>query len=237
MGTDACNGAAEQSAAPTPKGSAIISAKITADPAVNGTVLTTDSVGALPLDYKTAGKLKVARLREGSHHPEPCNGSDTYNFRAVEDTWLPAKGLTLIRTGVAVMLPANTTAAADSLSDMGLVISLGSFEDGCHGELGVVVFNSSELPATIRSGDPFLQLKLCPAEPTTAPHWCNTMHYDSTVQKWPIECPAVELRGNPAPACPSKAVDQRRVPMARTWRRVDERSVCLLYTSPSPRDS
>ena len=72
---------------------------------------------------------------------------------------------TRIFTGIAIELPAGHEAQVRPRSGMtknGLVVPIGTIDNGYRGDIGVVVFNHSFQYHIIRHGDRIAQLVVCP---------------------------------------------------------------------------
>ena len=112
--------------------------------------------GVLPLK-----RLDDAAVLPTRAHPDDA-GLDLYGLE--DATLAPGEGA-LLRTGVAVAVPAGHVGLVcdrSSLARRGLKTAGGVIDAGYRGELGVVVWNLSREPQSVRRGERIAQLLVLP---------------------------------------------------------------------------
>ena len=112
--------------------------------------------GSLPLK-----RLDAAAVLPTRAHPDDA-GLDLYGLE--DATLAPGEGA-LLRTGVAVAVPAGHVGLVcdrSSLARRGLKTAGGVIDAGYRGELGVVVWNLSREPQSVRRGERIAQLLVIP---------------------------------------------------------------------------
>ncbi len=112
--------------------------------------------GVLPLK-----RLDPAAVLPTRAHPDDA-GLDLYGLE--DATLAPGEGA-LLRTGVAAAIPAGHVGLVcdrSSLARRGLKTAGGVIDAGYRGELGVVVWNLSREPQSVRRGERVAQLLVIP---------------------------------------------------------------------------
>lgn len=115
--------------------------------------------------------LPVRRLDPAAVLPTRAHADDAgLDLYALEDTTAPPGEGSVLRTGVAVAVPAGHVGLLcdrSSMAKRGLKTAGGVIDAGYRGEVGVVVWNLSRQPQTVKKGERIAQMLLVPiAAPT-----------------------------------------------------------------------
>ena len=110
-------------------------------------------------------KLFVKRLCNNAALPRRgTDGSAGYDLSAAQDCVIPAKGKGIVKTGLAISFPPGLYARIAPRS--GLVVKkfidvgAGVVDQDYRGEVGVVLFNHSDVDFKVKQGDKIAQLIL-----------------------------------------------------------------------------
>ena len=113
--------------------------------------------------------LKFKRIHKDATIPAYAHSSDAgMNVRSVEETVVPARGRALVRTGLVMMLPPGYEAQVRPRSGLALKRGVtvlntpGTIDSGYRGEVGVILFNSSDEDFAVAKGDKIAQLVIAP---------------------------------------------------------------------------
>lgn len=115
----------------------------------------------------------TAKIPEYAHPTD--SGMDLFSDRQMI---IPAGGRALVPTGVAVALPPNTEGQVRSKSGLALksgimvLNSPGTIDTNYRGEIGVILFNTSDQDYEVAMGQKIAQLVVCPF------YTCATMEVD-----------------------------------------------------------
>lgn len=105
----------------------------------------------------------TAKIPEYAHPTD--SGMDLFSDRQMI---IPAGGRALVPTGVAVALPPNTEGQVRSKSGLALksgimvLNSPGTIDTNYRGEIGVILFNTSDQDYEVAMGQKIAQLVVCP---------------------------------------------------------------------------
>ena len=123
--------------------------------------------------------LPFKRLEEGAIVPHYAHEGDSgMDIHALEGMVINAYQFARVRTGIACDIPSGYELQVRPRSGLaakkGVVTAFGTVDMGYRGEIGVTLFNHSDKPVEIASGDRVAQIVLAPvvrAKPveTTAP--------------------------------------------------------------------
>ena len=113
--------------------------------------------------------LKVQRLSPDAILPEYAHPGDAaMDLFAGEEAVLAPGEYRLIRTGIAIELPANTEAQVRPRSGLALkhgitlLNSPGTIDEGYRGEVGVILINHGRQPFTVAKGMKIAQMAVAP---------------------------------------------------------------------------
>lgn len=103
------------------------------------------------------------RLRLEAYVPEHGQEGDAgADFRALEDTVIPARGRALVPTGIAVAIPAGHYGHMQSRSGLslkeGIEVGAGTIDSRFRGSVGVVLYNHTDQDYQVRRGDKVSQM-------------------------------------------------------------------------------
>jgi len=130
-----------------------------------------------------SGTLPIRRLDPHAVLPTRAHADDAgLDLYGLEDATIAPGAGTLLRTGVAVAVPAGHVGLVcdrSSLARRGLKTAGGVIDAGYRGELGVVVWNISREPQSVKKGERVAQLLVIPI---AAPAPFETNELDATVR-------------------------------------------------------
>ena len=113
--------------------------------------------------------LKFKRIHKDATIPAYAHPSDAgMDVRSVEEKVVPARGRALVRTGLVMMLPPGYEAQVRPRSGLALKRGVtvlntpGTIDSGYRGEVGVILFNSSDEDFAVAKGDKIAQLVIAP---------------------------------------------------------------------------
>jgi len=128
--------------------------------------------------------LKFKRIHQDATIPAYAHPSDAgMDVRSVEDLVVPARGRALVHTGLVMLLPPGYEAQVRPRSGLALKSGVtvlntpGTIDSGYRGEVGVILFNSSDEPFKVAKGDKIAQIVIAPV---TQPEIEETDEVDST---------------------------------------------------------
>lgn len=105
--------------------------------------------------------MKV-KLQPNATLPARANPSDAgLDITANHDTVIPAGGFAMVRTGIAVEIPEGHYGALvgrSGLSSKGIFAHYGTIDSGYRGDLGVILFNMTEVGYYVETGARIAQL-------------------------------------------------------------------------------
>lgn len=107
--------------------------------------------------------LRIAKLEKDAIIPTKSNKTDAgYDLHAIEETVIPARGRSLVRTGIAMAIPEGYAGLiwprSGTAVKAGLDVLAGVVDSGYRGEVCVVLQNHSDTDYTIRKGDRAAQM-------------------------------------------------------------------------------
>ena len=113
--------------------------------------------------------LKFKRIHPDAVLPAYAHPSDAgMDIRSVADMTVPARGRALVPTGLVVLLPPLYEAHVRPRSGLALKHGItvlntpGTIDSGYRGEIGVILFNSSDVDFQIKKGDRVAQVVIAP---------------------------------------------------------------------------
>ena len=113
--------------------------------------------------------LKFKRIHPDAVLPAYAHPSDAgMDIRSVTDMMVPARGRALVPTGLVVLLPPLYEAQVRPRSGLALKHGItvlntpGTIDSGYRGEIGVILFNSSDVDFQIKKGDRVAQVVIAP---------------------------------------------------------------------------
>ncbi|MBE6382437.1 MAG: dUTP diphosphatase [Lentisphaerae bacterium] len=128
--------------------------------------------------------LKFKRIHQDASIPAYAHPSDAgMDVRSVENIVIPARGRALVHTGLVMLLPPGYEAQVRPRSGLALKNGVtvlntpGTIDSGYRGEVGVILFNSSDEPFSVAKGDKIAQIVIAPV---TQPEIAETDEVDST---------------------------------------------------------
>ena len=111
--------------------------------------------------------LGFKRIHPDAVLPAYAHPSDAgMDIRSVADMTVPARGRALVPTGLVVLLPPLYEAQVRPRSGLALKHGItvlntpGTIDSGYRGEIGVILFNSSDVDFPVKKGDRVAQLVL-----------------------------------------------------------------------------
>ena len=123
--------------------------------------------------------VKFKKLSPTAKNPEYAHPTDSgMDLFSDRQMIIPAGGRALVPTGVAVALPPNTEGQVRSKSGLALksgimvLNSPGTIDTNYRGEIGVILFNTSDQDYEVAMGQKIAQLVVCPF------YTCATMEVD-----------------------------------------------------------
>lgn len=118
--------------------------------------------------------LMFKRIHPDAVLPAYAHPSDAgMDIRSVADLTIPARGRALVPTGLVVLLPPLYEAQVRPRSGLALKHGVtvlntpGTIDSGYRGEIGVILFNSSDTDFPVRKGDRIAQLVIAPVTQPT----------------------------------------------------------------------
>ena len=113
--------------------------------------------------------LKFKRIHPDAVLPAYAHPSDAgMDIRSVADMTVPARGRALVPTGLVVLLPPLYEAQVRPRSGVALKHGItvlntpGTIDSGYRGEIGVILFNSSDVDFQVKKGDRVAQVVIAP---------------------------------------------------------------------------
>ena len=113
--------------------------------------------------------LRFKRLNPDAVLPAYAHPSDAgMDLRSVADLEIPRGGRALVPTGLVILLPANYEAQVRPRSGLALKHGItvlntpGTIDSGYRGEIGVILFNSSDVDFQVKKGDRVAQVVIAP---------------------------------------------------------------------------
>lgn len=113
--------------------------------------------------------LKFKRIHPDAVLPAYAHPSDAgMDIRSVADVTVPARGRALVPTGLVVLLPPLYEAQVRPRSGLALKHGItvlntpGTIDSGYRGEIGVILFNSSDVDFQVKKGDRVAQVVIAP---------------------------------------------------------------------------
>ena len=112
---------------------------------------------------------KFKRIHPDAVLPAYAHPSDAgMDIRSVADVTVPARGRALVPTGLVVLLPPLYEAQVRPRSGLALKHGItvlntpGTIDSGYRGEIGVILFNSSDVDFQVKKGDRVAQVVIAP---------------------------------------------------------------------------
>ena len=113
--------------------------------------------------------LSFKRVHPDTVLPAYAHPSDAgMDIRSVADMTVPARGRALVPTGLVVLLPPLYEAQVRPRSGLALKHGItvlntpGTIDSGYRGEIGVILFNSSDVDFQVKKGDRVAQVVIAP---------------------------------------------------------------------------
>ena len=113
--------------------------------------------------------LKFKRIHPDAVLPAYAHPSDAgMDIRSVADMTVPARGRAPVPTGLVVLLPPLYEAQVRPRSGLALKHGItvlntpGTIDSGYRGEIGVILFNSSDVDFQVKKGDRVAQVVIAP---------------------------------------------------------------------------
>ena len=113
--------------------------------------------------------LKFKRIHPDAILPAYAHPSDAgMDVKSVEDTVIPARGRALVHTGLVMLLPPMYEAQVRPRSGLALKSGItvlntpGTIDSGYRGEVGVILFNTTDVDFPVKKGDKVAQLVIAP---------------------------------------------------------------------------
>lgn len=113
--------------------------------------------------------LKFKRIHPDAVLPAYAHPSDAgMDIRSVADVTVPARGRALVPTGLVVLLPPLYEAQVRPRSGLALKHGItvlntpGTIDSGYRGEIGVILFNTTDEDFQVRKGDRVAQVVIAP---------------------------------------------------------------------------
>lgn len=124
--------------------------------------------------------LAFKRIHPDAVLPAYAHPSDAgMDVRSVADLTVPARGRALVPTGLVALLPPLYEAQVRPRSGLALKAGVtvlnapGTIDAGYRGEIGVILFNSSDVDFVVRKGDRVAQLVIAPVTQPTITEVCE----------------------------------------------------------------
>ena len=109
--------------------------------------------------------LRVKRINPDAALPAYQREDDAgMDLRSVDELSVPPRGRALVRTGLVMALPPGYEAQVRPRSGLALKSGItvlntpGTIDSGYRGEVGVILFNTTDEPFAVRKGDRIAQL-------------------------------------------------------------------------------
>lgn len=118
-------------------------------------------------------KLRVCMTEDAGYVPAYAHEGDAgLDLRAVEDYAIPAGRSVMVRTGLRAEIPSGCVGLVFPRSGLGskgvtLRNAVGVVDSGYRGEVMAAVWNTTEKPVRVKSGDRICQLVVMPYCPCT----------------------------------------------------------------------
>ena len=130
------------------------------------------------------GYLYIKKLRNSAAIPKRATKDAAgYDIASVEETVVPAKGRTVVKTGLSIAIPDGCYGRIAPRSGLAVKkfidIGAGVIDADYRGEIGVVMFNHSDEDLKVKQGDRIAQLIL---EKISTPEVKETVDLSSTVR-------------------------------------------------------
>lgn len=129
-------------------------------------------------------RLGFRKIHPDAILPAYAHPSDAgMDIMSVEELTVPARGRALVHTGLVVLLPPAYEAQVRPRSGLALKRGVtvlntpGTIDSGYRGEIGVILFNSSDEPFKVNCGDRIAQLVIAPV---TQPEVFEATEIDET---------------------------------------------------------
>ena len=113
--------------------------------------------------------LKFKRIHPDAILPAYAHPSDAgMDVKSVEDIVIPARGRALVHTGLVMLLPPMYEAQVRPRSGLALKSGItvlntpGTIDSGYRGEVGVILFNTTDVDFPVKKGDKVAQLVIAP---------------------------------------------------------------------------
>ena len=113
--------------------------------------------------------LKFKRIHSDAVMPAYAHPSDAgMDVKSVEDIVIPARGRALVHTGLVMLLPPMYEAQVRPRSGLALKSGVtvlntpGTIDSGYRGEVGVILFNTTDVDFPVKKGDKVAQLVIAP---------------------------------------------------------------------------
>jgi dUTP pyrophosphatase len=113
--------------------------------------------------------VKILKLSdEAKFNGYQREGDSGVDLSSIEDKIVKSKSRCLVKTGIAIEIPLGYEAQVRPRSGLALKNGItvlntpGTIDSGYRGEIGVIVFNSSEEDFIVKKGDRIAQLVVCP---------------------------------------------------------------------------
>ena len=113
--------------------------------------------------------LAFKRVHPEAVLPAYAHESDAgMDIRSVDEVVIPARGRALVPTGLVVLLPPNYEAQVRPRSGLALKSGItvlntpGTIDAGYRGEIGVILFNTTDTDFAVHKGDRVAQIVIAP---------------------------------------------------------------------------
>ena len=111
-------------------------------------------------------QIKVKKLDKEAKLPVRAHATDSgADLFALEETILPARQISKVRTGIAIELPENTSGCVwgkSSVESKGIKVMAGLSDAPYRGEVIVCFYNLNDTPFTFEKGQKIAQLVVLP---------------------------------------------------------------------------
>ncbi|CAL5225468.1 g8289 [Coccomyxa viridis] len=109
--------------------------------------------------------IRVKRLTPDAVLPKRGSAKAAgYDLASAQDTYVPARGKAVVKTGLSIAIPAETYARIAPRSGLAVKhfidTGAGVVDEDYRGEVGVVLFNHSDVDFQVKKGDRIAQLIL-----------------------------------------------------------------------------
>ena len=135
-------------------------------------------------EAKNFGRLYIKKLKNSAAIPKRATeGAAGYDLASAEETVVPAKGKTVVKTGISIATPEGCYGRIAPRSGLAVKkyidVGAGVIDSDYRGEVGVVLFNHSDEDFEVKQGDRIAQLVL---EKIATPQVKETADLPSTVR-------------------------------------------------------